>query len=166
MNEQIPTSANSEHARDEVQLPEKEELKTENRQSLPVAEKMSIISRKTLSILEWLILVGMTLFWGFFFLLLTVFIFAPGFFKSDFIFEHFAAIVGIPLAAIASFANVIYLERLYGNRYDSTDPSVHFKLFGLEFSGASGPIVMWALSFLSIILAIWLLWKNPGSPAR
>lgn len=64
--------------------------------------------------------------------------------------EHFAATIGLPLAALAAFLLVITLEVHHGK--------VEMRGFGFEFRGAAGPIVMWIMAFLAIAAAIRLLW--------
>jgi hypothetical protein len=64
--------------------------------------------------------------------------------------HHYAVIFGLPGAALVSFILVIVFE-------------VHFdKIDGvfsiLKFRGASGPIILWVLCFLSIVSAMKLLW--------
>lgn len=64
--------------------------------------------------------------------------------------QHFPAIIGLPSAAIASFFLVLILRQTFG--------TIEFKGLGFEFKGASGEIVLWIFSFLSIAGAIKLLW--------
>nr|WP_321985225.1 hypothetical protein [uncultured Lichenicoccus sp.] len=64
--------------------------------------------------------------------------------------EHFAAIVGLPFAALAYLCLVILLEITTG--------TIEVKGLGFEFKGAGGPLVMWVISFLSIATAIKMLW--------
>lgn len=64
--------------------------------------------------------------------------------------EHFAAMVGLPCAALASLLLVIILEINAGK--------IQFKALGFEFKGAAGPIVMWICCFLAIAVAIKILW--------
>jgi ABC-type uncharacterized transport system fused permease/ATPase subunit len=58
-------------------------------------------------------------------------------------------VVGLPLAALTAFSLVVILESQSG--------SIEVKAFGFEFRGASGPIVMWVLCFLSLVTAIKVL---------
>lgn len=60
--------------------------------------------------------------------------------------------IGLPCAALTSLALVVFLR--------TTDGPIEFDVFGLKFKGASGPIVMWVLCFLSMAGAIHLLWKQ------
>ena len=64
--------------------------------------------------------------------------------------EHFPAVVGLPSAAIASLCVVVVLEGTAG--------PVEFEVPGLKFKGAAGPIVFWVVCFLTITVAIHLLW--------
>ncbi|HEV3077688.1 MAG TPA: hypothetical protein VHB47_24930 [Thermoanaerobaculia bacterium] len=77
-------------------------------------------------------------------------------FLSDFgsfkviVAEHVRAVVGIPMAAVSAFCIVVVLEATAGN--------IEFKAFGFEFSGASGPVVLWVFAFLAFSSAIRFLW--------
>jgi hypothetical protein len=65
--------------------------------------------------------------------------------------DHFRATIGLPTAAMLSFILVV----LFGTRFDRIEMEVR----GLvKFRGASGPIILWNLSFLSIAAAILVLW--------
>ncbi|MEW6992301.1 hypothetical protein AADZ91_16655 [Colwelliaceae bacterium 6441] len=63
---------------------------------------------------------------------------------------HFPSLVGLPAAAIASIFIVLVLRTIAG--------PLNFKAMGVEFSGASGPTILWVICFLSITLAIKLTW--------
>ncbi len=71
--------------------------------------------------------------------------------STELIVKNFAAIVGLPLAAIGSFIVVVFLEH-------TTDGPLEFEGFGFKFKGASGPVVLWVLCFLAIAGMIKLLW--------
>ena len=64
---------------------------------------------------------------------------------------HFAAIVGLPSAALVSLILVVILEA----KFDQID--MEFKGIA-HFRGASGPIILWALCFVVIAIAIKMLW--------
>lgn len=64
--------------------------------------------------------------------------------------EHTAAVLGLPLAAIAAFALVLVLETKSGR--------IEFEGFGFKFRGASGEVIMWVICFLAIVSSIKLLW--------
>lgn len=63
---------------------------------------------------------------------------------------HAAAMIGIPWAGGAAFIVVLVLRTSFG--------AINFKVLGVEFKGASGPIVMWVLCFLVEVAAIKTLW--------
>lgn len=65
---------------------------------------------------------------------------------------QFKVIVLIPVAALFSFVLIALFQSFSGN--------VEFKLLGMEFSGASGPVVMWVLAFISIVISINFLWED------
>lgn len=64
--------------------------------------------------------------------------------------QHFAATIGLPFAALASFAIVTILE--------SSSGPLEFEGLSFKFKGASGPAVLWVLCFLVIAVAIKTLW--------
>jgi hypothetical protein len=63
---------------------------------------------------------------------------------------HASAMIGIPWAGGAAFIVVLVLRTSFG--------AINFKVLGVEFKGASGPIVVWVLCFLVEVSAIKLLW--------
>lgn len=63
---------------------------------------------------------------------------------------HFAAIIGLPAAAGTAFVLVMLLRTVEG--------PIEFEITPLKFKGASGPIIMWAICFLSITGGIKLLY--------
>ena len=64
--------------------------------------------------------------------------------------KHFAATVGLPLGAIGAFCIVYIFEYSTG--------VIEFEGLGFKFKGASGPIILWLLCFLGIVMGIKLLW--------
>ena len=64
--------------------------------------------------------------------------------------EHFAATVGLPMAALLSAFIVVALRHAEG--------PVKFEITGMKFEGASGQVILWVICFISISLAIKLLW--------
>ena len=64
--------------------------------------------------------------------------------------DHFAAIVGLPMAALASLCIVLVLRISSG--------PIEFEAWGLKFKGAAAPIVFWVLCNLSIAVSIKMLW--------
>ena len=67
--------------------------------------------------------------------------------------EQFAAVVGLPMAALLAAFIDIALRQAEG--------PVKFEGLGFRFEGASGQVILWAICFLSIAGGIKLLW-NPG----
>lgn len=65
--------------------------------------------------------------------------------------QHYAAIFGLPSAALLAFMLVVVFEARFDN--------IEMEIANLvKFRGASGPIILWILCFLSIASAIKLLW--------
>jgi len=65
--------------------------------------------------------------------------------------EHFAAIIGLPMAALASFVIVVFLKQ-------TSTEKIEFEGLGFKFKGPSGEVVLWLMCFIGIALAIKLLW--------
>ncbi|HTO78734.1 MAG TPA: hypothetical protein VMJ31_03055 [Methylocystis sp.] len=64
--------------------------------------------------------------------------------------------LGVPCAAISSFAIVAILMRAFATSSDAAS-ELTFKAFGLEFAGPSGPITLWLMCFLGFVFALRLL---------
>ena len=64
--------------------------------------------------------------------------------------DHYAFFVGLPFAALISYVLVSVLEYTKGK--------IELEALQVKFKGASGPIVLWIMVFLSWILAIRLIW--------
>jgi hypothetical protein len=69
---------------------------------------------------------------------------------------HPAQNIGIPCAAISAFAIVAVLLNAFPPSSDASG-QLAFKVFGLEFSGPSGPITLWLMCFLGFVVALKLL---------
>jgi hypothetical protein len=63
---------------------------------------------------------------------------------------HYAAIIGLPSAAIFSFILVVLLRQI--------DGPIIIEGFGFKFQGAAGQIVMWILCFLAMAAGIKICW--------
>jgi len=70
--------------------------------------------------------------------------------------KHFPTVIGLPSAALAALFVVLVLRTVAG--------AVEFRVLGFELKGATGPIVMWVVCFLSIAFAINLLWDHHYTP--
>jgi len=66
--------------------------------------------------------------------------------------KHFAAALGVPLSAISSACIVLLLK--------ATTGPIEFEGMGFKFRAASGPIILWILCFLAMILGVYLLWNK------
>ena len=66
--------------------------------------------------------------------------------------DHAAAMLGVPWAGGAAFIVVLLLRSSFGR--------IEYKILGMEFKGASGPIVLWVFCFLAEVLGIRLLWNQ------
>lgn len=64
--------------------------------------------------------------------------------------KHTEATVGVPFAALAAFIVVTIFR--------TTDGAIAFSFWTFSFHGASGPIVMWIMCFVSIVWSIRYLW--------
>jgi hypothetical protein len=64
--------------------------------------------------------------------------------------DHFSTLVVIPFGAGFSLVVVILLG--------ATQGPIEFEAIGLKFRGASGPIVLWCLVFLSLMASVRILW--------
>ncbi|HKE94355.1 MAG TPA: hypothetical protein VKB34_08640 [Povalibacter sp.] len=71
---------------------------------------------------------------------------------------NLAANVGIPCSALAAFALVGTLWRAFPPK--QSDGQLQLKVFGLDFTGPSGPVTLWVVCFLAFIFAIRLLMKG------
>lgn len=63
---------------------------------------------------------------------------------------HFRAVVGLPMAAAASFVVVWALS--------VTEGPIEIEAWGLKFKGAAGPVIFWIFVFLAISTSINLAW--------
>lgn len=69
------------------------------------------------------------------------------------IHSQYAATIGVPLSAIAAFCIVTVLNVI-------NNGDVEFSFLGFTFKGASGPVILWVICFLAIILGFHVLWVN------
>ena len=66
--------------------------------------------------------------------------------------RNFDAVIGIPLAAAASFALIAFIERIKGD--------IKIEVGWLKFEGAAAPILFWVVVFTSFIIALKILWTD------
>jgi hypothetical protein len=79
-----------------------------------------------------------------------IFFFKPDSASIDIMKEHFKAVIGIPAAYLASLFLVLLLKQ--------KEKPIEFRGLSFEFKGASGEIILWVFSFLSIVYAIGKLY--------
>jgi hypothetical protein len=70
--------------------------------------------------------------------------------KPELITEHFAAVIGLPAAALCASCVVLAFRQAEG--------PIEFEILTLKLKGAAGPVVLWALCFFVIAAAVKLLW--------
>ena len=68
----------------------------------------------------------------------------------DQIVNHYAVFLTVPCAAFAALLLVVIFDEAYGD--------IKFSIWELKFEGASAPLILWILCFLSIILSVKMLW--------
>jgi hypothetical protein len=64
--------------------------------------------------------------------------------------QHFAATVGLPLTGLATFLLVQVLQISAGQ--------IELEVLGFKLRGASGPVVLWVVCFLTVTAALKLVW--------
>jgi hypothetical protein len=69
--------------------------------------------------------------------------------------RNFAAMVGLPVAAVFAVFLVVVLQQTSG--------PIKFEGLGFKFEGTSGQVVLWILCFLAMAGAIKLLWAPSGA---
>jgi hypothetical protein len=70
--------------------------------------------------------------------------------------RHFPAVVGLPMAGVASLFIVMVCKIVSGEK-------LAFSALGFKFEGASGPIALWVMCFLAMTLAIFMLWDKTSN---
>ena len=108
------------------------------------------LSERTRSVVAWAAAVG-SLFIMTCFFCLTIFFYSR---NPDIVTEiartHVRGLIGPPMAAMTAIS-VVTLLRV-------TSGSLEFEAFGFKFKGASGPVVLWVLTFLACVAGIVALW--------
>ena len=94
-------------------------------------------------------IVGGVIFAGYIAFTVSTFFWQGGWI-SELLREHYVFFVGLPFAAMLAYFLVATLE--------STRGLIEFEALGMKFKGASGPIIMWVVVFLAIVVAIRLVW--------
>ncbi len=58
--------------------------------------------------------------------------------------------MGLPFAGLLAYFLVGTLENTRGK--------IEFEFIGLKFKGASGPIIMWVVVFLTLVVSMRVVW--------
>lgn len=95
-------------------------------------------------------IIGASIFFGSFLLFLIYWSWADQSWIIVLAREHFAAIVGAPLAAFASLLLVLFLRYTAG--------PIELETLGFKIKGGAGPLMMWIFCYLAIVTGIKLLW--------
>lgn len=116
---------------------------------VPKEPKQERLFRRTTN---WLVVVATAIFSAQFFVFVAYNLWAdsPNNWIIETVKQHFAATIGLPLAAIAALCLVFLLKFSSG--------PIEFEGLGFKLRGASGPLVLWVICFLAISGAIKLLW--------
>ncbi len=64
--------------------------------------------------------------------------------------DHYVFFVGLPFAGLLAYFLVGTLENTRGK--------IEFEFIGLKFKGASGPIIMWVVVFLALVVSMRVVW--------
>ncbi len=111
---------------------------TENKHEVQTKPSRAPYVSGTVALTCYLAFIGSSFFWG-------------GGWISDKLRTHYVFFVGLPFAGLLAHFLVGTLENTRGR--------IEFEVLGMKFRGASGPIVMWVVVFLTITLAIRLVWE-------
>ncbi len=68
----------------------------------------------------------------------------------DFVIKNYLVFFGIPLSALFSFYLVVTLEITRGD--------IDIEFATLKFKGASGPLIFWVITFLTLTGAMKMFW--------
>ncbi|MDT8320728.1 MAG: hypothetical protein RQ826_09420 [Xanthomonadales bacterium] len=109
------------------------------------------------SILKQMILIGFVAFFIAYFGYLLYEILTGGWILTK-IQQNFAATVVMAFAALVALFVVLLLQYSAGQ--------IEFEVPGFKFRGASGPVVLWVLSFLAVTAAIAASMLRPGNGFR
>ena len=103
----------------------------------------------------WAVLIGGGLF-GLYFLTFIVYFtyFSADQWLVQIAKAHYAAAIGLPLMAIAALLIV--------STFRITAGDLDFELFGMRLKGAAGPVVLWVIVYLAMVLGVAVLWIDAG----
>jgi hypothetical protein len=93
--------------------------------------------------------VGLVLFIIYLWFLVLSF-FLTGGFLLNLLRDHYVFFVGLPFAALIAFVMV--------STFEITRGDIEFEIAGLRLKGASGPLIIWVLVYLALVVSISLAW--------
>lgn len=71
-------------------------------------------------------------------------------FRGQVVHEHARVALGFPVCTVNSFVTVVVLQ--------ATSGPIEFKVLGMEFKGAGGPLALYVVVFGATVLAFQTLW--------
>jgi hypothetical protein len=77
--------------------------------------------------------------------------------RDEILHDHYAAIVGLPCAAAAAFIIVTLFRQVAGE--------IKIRGLGFEVDGAGGPVLLWVVCFLALVIALKVIWPLSSRPA-
>jgi hypothetical protein len=129
----------------------------------PIVPKPAREVRRVRTLATWGVIVGTTLWTAFFFGYVIVGALFPTTVPPSWFLSlltlHPGGILGVAIAAISAFSVVAVLDVM------AHDP-LEIKVLGVELKGAAGPVVLWVVCFLVIVLGSYVLWDKSGLPER
>jgi hypothetical protein len=136
-----------------------QEISNESRPIPKPAREVRLV--RTLA--TWGVVVGTALWTAFFFGYVMVgalypTAISPSWFLS-LLTQHPGGTLGVAIAAISAFSVVAVLDVM------ARDP-LEIKVLGFELKGAAGPVVLWVMCFLVIVLGGHVLWDKAGLHAE
>ncbi|MYM64219.1 hypothetical protein [Pseudomaricurvus sp. HS19] len=106
------------------------------------------------------VVVGTALWTGFFFLFLVCSALFPELVPDSWFLQmvlaHPAGTMGIAISAISAFSVVAVLDVF------ARDP-IEFRVWGFEVKGAAGPVILWVLCFLALVVGTAMLWDTSAT---
>jgi hypothetical protein len=66
--------------------------------------------------------------------------------------QHFVAITGLPSVAVLAFIIV------WAFRSTEQAIEIEFRVLGISFKGAAGPVILWVIVFLTIVTGLRIMW--------
>lgn len=128
-------------------------------QAGPIPAKPVREVRLVRTLATWGVIIGTALWTTFFFGYVIVgalypTAISPSWFLS-LLTQHPGGTLGVAIAAISAFSVVAVLDVI------ARDP-LEIRVLGFELKGAAGPVVLWVVCFLVIVLGGHVLWDKPG----